>query len=203
MRLGIFGGSFDPVHIGHVQLVVTCRDQVPLDKVWLMPAARQPFKLQGPHATDDQRCAMLGLAIADQQRIHVSRIEIDRSGVSFTVDTLREIAVTQPHDDLFLLLGADTLADLPSWREAEVICRLATPIVVSRAGEAPVDFDILAGIVPTGRTEQIRKRRIDMPPVDVSSSVIRRRIADGGSIAGMVPPAVADFIIDRGLYQGG
>ncbi|MEN0111436.1 MAG: nicotinate (nicotinamide) nucleotide adenylyltransferase, partial [Planctomycetota bacterium] len=127
MRLGVFGGSFDPVHIGHVRLARACRDQASLDRVWFVPAATQPHKPGGPVASGEDRLAMLRLALADEPGLEASPIELDRGGVSYTVETLRAIAESQPAAELFFLMGADTLRDLPNWREPGEVLRLATP----------------------------------------------------------------------------
>ena len=200
MRLGLFGGSFDPVHFGHLRLATECRAQSRLDEVWLVPAARQPHKPGGPQASALDRMRMLELAVADIPALSVSRIEIDRGGVSYTVDTLREIQATHPHAELFLLMGADTLRDLPNWREPAEICRLSTPLVVHRAGEPPPDFDVLAPLVSADRLAQIRALEVEMPAVDISSTEIRERVARGESIEGMMPREVVEFIVLRGLY---
>lgn len=201
MKFGIFGGSFDPVHIGHIQLALACRDQVPLDTVCFIPAAQQPLKQEGPYASDDDRLAMLELAIGGIQQMVISRIEIERSGVSYTIDTLRTIAQTQPQDELFLLLGSDALADFPSWRQIKKIIQMATPIIVIRSGGAEIDWNVLADWMPKQRIVQLRQLSIHMPPVDVSSTEIRRRISLGQSINGLVPPAVAEYITQHGLYS--
>lgn len=200
MRLGLFGGSFDPVHYGHLRLARECRAQARLDEVWLMPAAVQPHKLGGPQASAEDRLRMLELAVADCPGLRVSRLEIDRGGVSYTVDTLRTIHATLPDAELFLLMGADTLRDLPNWREPEEVCRLATPVVVHRAGEAPPDFDVLGPLVSADQLAHVRKLEVEMPAVDVSSTEIRQRASRGESIAGMTPAAVVAFIAAWGLY---
>ena len=187
MRLGLFGGSFDPVHNGHLALAACCAEQALLDEVWFVPSAVQPFKQQGPVAGDADRCAMLRLAIADRPGLVLSTLEIDRGGVSYTVDTLREIHRQRPDDDLFFLMGADTLRDLPGWREPEEVARLATPLVVQRPGE------------PEALTE-VTHLRVDMPPTDVSSSAIRERLARGEGVEGLVPAEVAAYIAEHGLY---
>ena len=201
MRLGLFGGSFDPVHYGHLRLAKECRAQAQLDEVWLMPAAVQPHKPGGPQASAEDRLRMLELAVADCPGLRVSRLEIDRGGVSYTVDTLRAMHAAVPHAELFLLMGADTLRDLPNWREPDAVCRLATPVVVHRAGEAPPDFDLLGPLVSTDQFERIRALEVEMPAIDISSTEIRQRVARGESIAGMTPAAVVEFIAARRLYQ--
>lgn len=200
MRLGIFGGSFDPVHNGHLRLAEVCRAQAQLDEVWLMPAATQPHKPGGAQASADDRLRMLDLAVAGVPGLDVSRIEIARGGVSYTVDTLREIQAELPAAELFLLMGADTLRDLPHWREPAEICRLATPLVVHRGGEAPPSFDVLAPLVTEDRLAIIRALEVEMPAVDVSSTEIRDCVRRGISIEGMTPRAVVEFIADNRLY---
>ncbi|MEQ8849115.1 nicotinate-nucleotide adenylyltransferase [Botrimarina sp.] len=187
MRLGVFGGSFDPVHVGHLRLAGCCCDQAGLDAVWFVPAAVQPFKAEGPVASDPQRCEMLRLAIASEPRFGVSTIEIDRGGVSYSVDTLRELHAARPGDQLFFLMGADTLRDLPGWREPDEVLRLATPLVVQRPGEAPPDSAVDHVLVT-------------MPPIDISSSEVRRRLAAGEPVDGLLPPAVLEYIRQNGLY---
>ena len=137
MRIGVFGGSFDPVHLGHLLLAECCWRQAALDRVLFVPAAQQPHKPQAPRGGDADRVAMLRLAIAGRPEFDVSTIEIDRGGVSYTVDTLRALRAAEPDAELFFLMGADSLADLPQWREPAAICELATPLVVRRAGHAP------------------------------------------------------------------
>lgn len=200
MRLGIFGGSFDPVHNAHVELARSAQRQVGLDEVWFTPAAVQPLKHRGPHATDDQRLAMLELATADEPRWRICRLEIDRGGMSYTVDTLRAIHAERPGDELYFLLGADALGDVASWREPAEILRLATLLVAHRAGGLAPDVSsverAMRGDAPC-HTPQL----VDMPAMDTSSSEIRRRLTTGQSIDGLVPPAVAEYIAEQSLYR--
>jgi nicotinate-nucleotide adenylyltransferase len=188
MRIGLFGGSFDPVHNGHLTLAACCAEEGGLDAVWFVPAALQPFKLGGPVASDADRVAMLRLAITDIPDREVSTLEIDRGGVSYTVDTLRQVKTELPNAELFFLMGADTLRDLPGWREPDEVLRLATPMVVQRPGEADVVTDV-------------PHVRVEMPPMDISSSDIRRRITISESITGLVPPKVAAYIDEHSLYR--
>lgn len=200
MRLGLFGGSFDPVHYGHLRLAEQCRAQAKLDEVWLIPAATQPHKRGGPQASAADRMRMLELAVADCPGLRVSSMEIDRGGVSYTVDTLRTIHAENPSAELLLLMGADTLRDLPNWREPAEVCSLATPLVVHRAGEPAPDFDALAILVSAKRLEQIRALEVEMPAVDVSSTEIRLRVSRNESIDGMTPRKVAEYIATNNLY---
>jgi nicotinate-nucleotide adenylyltransferase len=201
MRIGVFGGSFDPVHLGHLRLAECCWREARLDRVEFIPAARQPHKPHGPIAPAADRVAMLKLALEDRPEFGIETIEVDRGGVSYTIDTLRAMSASQPQAELFFLMGADSLADFPNWREPEGICRMALPLVVRRAGAAEPDFDALRPFVSASRLEEIRNSEIEMPATPISSSEIRRLIAKGGEWRRIVPEKVADYIAERGLYQ--
>ena len=201
MRIGLFGGSFDPVHRGHLLLAECCWRQARLDRVEFLPTAQQPLKPRGPVASEADRAAMLGLAIADRPEFALSLIEIERGGVSYTVDTLRQLRDERPDAELFFLMGADSLADFPTWREPAAICELATPLVVRRAGTPPPDFDALAAFVSTERLAAIRAHEVEMPATPISSSNIRRLIAERGAWQSLVPENVAAYIEERGLYR--
>ena len=201
MRLGIFGGSFDPVHYGHLLLAENCREQVHLDEVWFMPAAAPPHKRTEVLSSAAQRIEMLELATGGHPAFRVSHMEVERGGVSYTVDTLATIAEADPNREIFLLLGADSLADLPNWREPARICELATPIVVEREREPPVDFNVLAGIVSASRLAEIPRCSVVMPPIGLSSTEIRCRVAQGMSIRYRTPRAVETYIESHGLYR--
>ncbi len=206
MRLGLFGGSFDPVHLGHLELARACQEQARLDEVWFLPTATQPLKKRGPVASEADRCAMLELAmlelaIADETSWRMDRLEIDRGGVSYTVDTLREVDARKPDAELFFLMGADSLHDLPKWREPDAILNLATPLVVARAGEPAPHFEGLAELCSPQRIQEISEARVEMPAMAISSTEIRKRVAAGESLVRMVPSSVADFIAQRRIYQ--
>ena len=197
MRLGIFGGSFDPVHNAHLAIARACQQQARLDEVWFTPTAIQPLKQHGPRATNAHRLEMLRLAIRDEPSWRVCTIEIDRGGFSYTVDTLRQIREELPDAELFFLIGADALQDVAKWREPREIFRMATPLVVCRAGQLSPDFNQLKLLCTADTQPQL----IEMPAMDVSSSEIRRRIANGKPIDNLVPDAVAEFATQHRLYQ--
>lgn len=190
MHVGVFGGSFDPVHNGHLRAAHACRSAVPLDVVLFVPAAAQPLKPQGAIALPGDRVRMLELALRGEAAFLVSTIEIDRGGISYTVDTLRQLASERPDDVLYLMLGADALADLKNWREPEAICNLATLLLVQRPGSTASGDPPGANIL-----------RVPMEPLDVSSSEVRDRLSRDEPTDGLVPPAVAAYIAERGLYQ--
>lgn len=201
MRLGIFGGSFDPVHRGHLVLAESCLEQARLDQVWFVPAARQPFKPDGPLASDADRLAMLQLALNSHSAFEICPLEINRGGISYTIDTLLAIKLLQSEAQLFLLMGADALDDFPHWQQPEEICRLATLIVVNRAGQPAPNLGNLASVVSSDRLAEIEECQVTMPPMEISSSEIRRFIAAGGEWQHMVPTKVAQYIRDHNLYQ--
>ncbi len=200
MRIGIFGGSFDPVHLGHLKLAEACCRQARLDQIQFTPAAQQPHKPQGLIASGAHRVAMLRLAIGDEPRFAVSTAELDRGGVSYTVDTLRELKARDLSAELFLLMGADSLSDFPKWREAGAICELATLVVVHRAGLAEPDFGVLTPLASPARVAEVRGAQVEMPEMPISSSQIRQLIAADGPWQSLVPAAVAEYIKRHGLY---
>jgi nicotinate-nucleotide adenylyltransferase len=201
MRVGLFGGSFDPVHYGHLLLAECCREQCRLDAVWFLPAAVPPHKQQRKLTPAANRIEMLELAIAAQPAFAVSRYETDRGGVNYTVDTLTHFQEEDPQRELFFLLGADMLHDLPTWHQPQRVCELAVLVVVCRAGVAGPDFERLAGFASPPRIDLIRRHQVEMPEIGSSSSEIRRRVAAGLSIRYQVPRAVEEYIYAHGLYR--
>ncbi len=202
MRLGIFGGSFDPVHYGHLLLAETCREQMCLDRVLFVPNAVSPHK---DHATTspEARVEMLKLALGGHPAMHVSTLEIERGGVSYTVDTLTRLQQEYQNEKLFLLMGADSLEELPTWREPERICHLAVPLVVRRAGAAEPDIGKLAQLVDPERLGEIRECQVTMPVMELSSTDIRQRVAAEKSIQYRLPRGVEMYIRGNGLYSAG
>jgi nicotinate-nucleotide adenylyltransferase len=201
VRVGILGGTFDPPHVGHLIAAADAIDALTLDRVVLVPARAQPLKWQAVAATPDQRLMMTRLAAGDDPRFTVDPIEIDRAGLSFTVDTLAEWARRAPEDERFLLMGADVVRSLAQWRDPLSVMRLAELVVWHRGEFAPGQTaDWLprdaAGRVPAHRVLEARQ-------VDVSSTEVRARVGAGRSIRGFVPDAVRDYIQQMGLYRGG
>src|SRR5437868_1055134 len=189
MRLGLYGGSFDPVHYGHLLLAECCRETLKLDEVWLIPAAIPPHKQTQQRAAGKHRLQMIELALAGHEQIRASPLEIDRGGVSYTVDTLAQVHMLQPQATLFLLMGADSLRDLPTWREPERICALSLPAVVRRGGAAEPDFSVLSPLVSVDRLAEIRAAQVEMPLIEFSSTDLRERAATGQSLRFRTPRA--------------
>ncbi len=200
MRLGLFGGSFDPIHYGHLLLAECCREQCRLDAVWFLPAAVPPHKQDRELTPAVQRIEMLELAIAGNPAFSACRYETDRGGVNYTVDTLAYFREEDPSRELFFLVGADMLLDLPHWRNAPRVCELAVPVVVRRPG-CLIDFECLRGIASPERIELIHRHQVEMPEIGVSGTDIRRRVQSGQSIRYRVPRAVEMYIETHGLYR--
>lgn len=187
MRVGIFGGTFDPPHLGHFLAATDAADALALDRVIWVPAAQQPLKAEGMAAAATHRMAMVQAAVAGDPRFEADALELERGGLSFTVETLWTFRDRFPDAALFLLLGMDAAALLPKWREPETVRALADVVVLTRAGEGA---SLPAGVTP------LPTRRVDL-----SATEIRERVAAGRSIRGFVPDAVAAYIAAHGLYR--
>jgi nicotinate-nucleotide adenylyltransferase len=199
MRVGIFGGTFDPIHYGHLLLAEQCREQCQLDEVWFVPAALPPHKLSASITAAKNRCEMIEFAIAGNPAFRLSTIELDRSGPSFTVTTLEQLHLRQSSDELFLLIGADSLKDLPSWREPSRILQLATVVAVNRGDRPLPDHKELRAVV--GPEVDQRIVTVSIPGIDISSTDIRGRVQARRSIRYLVPRAVEMYIQDQGLFR--
>jgi nicotinate-nucleotide adenylyltransferase len=203
MRLGIFGGTFDPVHYGHLLLAECCREQCALDAVWFLPAGVPPHKQKGELSPAEARIDMLELAVAGNDAFSVCRYETDRGGVNYTAETLEHLRSEEPGRELFFLLGADMFHDLPRWRRPQRICELALPVAVRRAGQPALSFEGLSGVVAPERIEAMRAQQVEMPEIGISATDIRRRVAAGRSIRYLVPRAVEKYIETHSLYDPG
>ena len=196
MRLGLFGGTFDPVHLGHLILAEQCREACRLDRVWFVVAGTPPHKL-GDRTAVAHRLEMVRIAIAGHASFAVSEIETSRPGPHYSVETLDAVHRDRPEDDLFFLIGADSLADLPFWREPGRIAQLATIVVVNRPGINEVDPASLPDLGP-GAHPLVA---VTIPPIGIASTDLRRRLAEGRSIRYMVPRGVEAYIEAQALYQ--
>ncbi|MEX1098528.1 MAG: nicotinate-nucleotide adenylyltransferase [Planctomycetales bacterium] len=199
MRLGLLGGTFDPVHYGHLLLAEQCREQCALDEVWFLPSGSPPHKSGDGISPGKARAEMLEFAVAGRPEFRVDRMELDREGTTFTVDTLEELHRVDPSRELFFLIGADSLADLPSWRRPDRIAELATIVAVNRGDRPLPDPAALAATLGEPLAERIRF--VTMPGIDLSATDIRRRVRAGESIRFMTPRAVEAYIREHGLYR--
>jgi len=201
LRIGILGGSFDPIHLGHLWIAEAALESLQLDQIRWIPAAVSPLKPAGTVATDRDRLQMLRLATSGCENYFVDDCEIERRGVSYTVDTLSELHTAHPTAELFLIVGSDSLASFQQWHQPERILRIATLAVVQRSGGAKIDFSVLESLADPERIEQFRQSVISMPLIELSSTEIRQRIAAGRSIRFRVPHAVRAYIDAEKLYR--
>jgi nicotinate-nucleotide adenylyltransferase len=195
-RIGILGGTFDPIHYGHLAIAEEARLALQLDRVLFVPAAQQPLKRGAHVATPEQRFAMVRLACAPNRAFEVSRIELERPGPSFTLTTL-EALLAAGIGELFFILGEDALADLTRWHGAAQVVELAHIIAVGRPGSAP-DHTQIIHMLPALRE---RLTVLPGPALDISSTALRRRVGAGQPIRYQTPDAVVAYIDEHSLYR--
>jgi nicotinate-nucleotide adenylyltransferase len=190
-RLGIFGGTFDPPHVGHLVTAVNVRYELSLDRV-LLVVADQPWQKVGTRdiSSADDRFAMVEAAVGGVEGLEASRIELDRGGMSYTADTLTELLAGDPTRHLYVILGSDAAVGLPGWERADEVRALSTIVVVERPGSAE-------GLPPPGWSWV----RVEVPRLEVSSTDLRARVVDGRPLDYLLSPAVIDTIERRGLYR--
>ncbi len=198
MRVGIFGGTFDPVHVGHLIAAERATELLDLDEMLFVPAGQPWFKAGEPVTDAEHRLNMVRLAVESNPRFSVSDVEVARPGPSYTVDTLAQLHEDMPQDtEFFLVLGLDALAEMHRWRRPERVFELATVVGVSRPG-AEFDSAILRDIFPSAAERVIM---LDVPMVDVGATELRRRAAEGSSLRYLVPDGVERYIREHGLYR--
>ena len=188
-RIGVFGGTFDPIHLGHLEVAESVRDALDLDRM-LVVVANHPWQKQDrPLTPAEDRYAMVVAALADRPGLEASRMELDRGGPSYTVDTVRALLADEPDAEVVVVVGADVVAALDTWHEHEALRDLVTLAVVDRPGAPAVD-------PPPGW----RSERVAVSPVDVSSTGLRSLLEVGAPVDGVVPEAVIRCLTERGLY---
>ena len=198
MRVGILGGAFNPPHIGHLVCAQEALIQLELDTVVWVPVGEAPHRELQDDPGPDARLEMVELAIADDEHFTSSRIEMDREGPSYTSDTLEQLLEQSPKDELFLILGGDQAAALPTWHEPEKVLERASVAVFER-----MSWGRNAIVIKIGRMPGVeRVRYLDMPLIQVSSSAIRRRVREGVPIRYLVPDKVVEYIATHELYGG-
>lgn len=191
MRLGVLGGTFDPPHIGHLLAASDACEALSLDKLLFVPAAVPPYKSRSVQGSPAQRLRMLELTIGNDARFEASRLEVDRDGLSFTVDTLAALSAQLPGTSLFMLIGEDLAAQVASWRDAARIAELATIVVLARS----------TAVMASALESSLPMTRLTTRRIELSSTEIRDRVQAGRSIHGFVTDAVAAFIDAAGLYR--
>jgi len=205
VRIGVFGGSFDPVHIGHLLAAECCREQAGLDRVLFVPTAIQPHKQHRQLAAGQHRLEMLALATGGNDAFAVSGDELERGGVSYTVDTLERLTSQHPGDDLLLILGPDAFLGLPTWREPQRIVELAEIIAMERESlddlSSAVSRGPLESLLGRERLARVIAERVRLPAIGVRASDLRSAVASGKSIRYRTPRAVEQYIATHQLYR--
>ncbi|MBL0387328.1 nicotinate-nucleotide adenylyltransferase [Tumebacillus sp. ITR2] len=199
MRLGIFGGTFDPIHIGHLVVAQVAMEEAGLDRVVFVPAGVNPLKVGRQITEGHHRLQMVKLAIADNPKFAVSSWELDRSGPSFTVDLMSHIRAQHPNDELFLIIGADNLRLLPKWKSVEGILEQATILALNRPGEdLKSSCQMVLALYP-----HINEcvRIVDMPGLDISSTWLRDRLCKNLSVKHLLPAEVIRYSEENKLYD--
>jgi nicotinate-nucleotide adenylyltransferase len=192
-KIILFGGTFDPIHNGHLTVAKSVLQQIEASKLIFIPARRSPHKHQKPFATDDDRLVMLRLAVGNDKLFEVSAIELNRGEPSYTIDTVRLLRQKMGNDcEFYWLLGADMLKDLMKWHKINELMDECNICVMNRGGFDRPNFD--------GLPEKLRKNQIQTPLVDISSTEIRKRVANGQDISELVAPEVSAYIQKRKLY---
>ena len=197
-KTGILGGTFDPVHNGHLRLVEEVAKRLGLCQVIFIPAGNPWYKENGAITPAEQRLAMLKLALAGNPVFAISEMELERFEPTYTVDTMAELKGQRPGEELYFIMGWDNLKDLPRWQRPQQLISLCRLAVVPRAGSDAPDLESLEKSLPGIRRRVVM---LDGPHIDISASEIRQRVAAGLSVEDMVPPDVARYIEEQGLYQ--
>ncbi len=191
-RVGLFGGTFDPIHNAHLEVAENAIEQLDLDKVILIPSKNPPHKNNRSILDTDLRYEMVRLAVEEYEELGVSRVEIEREGPSYTVDTIRKMKEDLPK--IVFIVGADNLINIDTWKQPEELLNSCPFVIAPRGGYSQSDFQ---GEIFEGKD----LRFLDMDEISISSTEIRERVMDGRPIGEMVPPVVLDFIMQKGLYK--
>lgn len=200
MRVGVFGGTFDPIHVGHLIAAEEARAALSLDEVFFVPAGRPWFKEGCPLTAAEHRLAMVELAVAGHASFRVSNAEVRRPGPSYTVDTLEELRTELgAAAELYLIVGTDVLAEFARWQCPGRVVEMATLVGMRRPGAEGFDLELLGEVSPETPS---RTMLVDGPRIEVSGADLRRRVAEGRPIRHMVPDAVERYITEHGLYGG-
>ena len=203
-KIALLGGTFDPIHLGHIAVAADAAKMIGAEKIIFVPAKRSPLKGFFPRAGDGERLKMISLAIADNNNFQVSDYELQKPEPSYTLETVRQFQADYGHEtSIYWLIGADSIDELQLWYGITDLideCNLST---MFRAGCSPPDFAKFEDIWGLGRVEKLQRNIIQTSLIDISSTEIRSRLAAGGDVSDMLHPAVADYIHQHGLYQSG
>ncbi len=199
MRLGLFGGTFDPVHLGHLILAEITLEKMGLDQICFLPSGSPPHKQKEEISSEKARTEMLEFAIAGDNRFSINRMEFEREGPTYTYETVKILKEENPEDEFFFIIGADSLKDFPRWKHPERIVEKATIVAVNRGLLSQDEMQELKSKLPEDLMNHVEI--ISMPGIDLSSTEIRNRVKEGKSIRYMVPHAVDAYIHQHKLYQ--
>jgi nicotinate-nucleotide adenylyltransferase len=201
-RIGLFGGSFNPIHLGHLQMASIVMERLDLEKVIFIPAGDPPHKDRSELASAADRFAMVMVAIRPNAKFEISSAELKREGISYTIDTVREIrGKCSDKIRFFFIIGGDTIRELPTWRDIGKLVRLVTFVAVSRIGASPNDYDALRPLTDENTIDDLKRKVIAIDPIPISSTEIRDRTKRGLDISGLVPKAVEAYIRKKELYR--
>lgn len=201
-KIILFGGTYDPVHNGHIEVASFAASKIGASRVFLIPARRSPHKQSRPLAADNDRIAMLKLVVANNKLFQVSPVELNRAEPSYTIDTIKYFKEKFGSDcQFFWLIGADMLKDLPKWYKINELLKECTICIMNRGGFGKPDFDSLATQLSQQEIETLRQNQIETPMINVSSSVIRQRLLNGQDVSDMVNTAVLNYIQKHHLYS--
>lgn len=196
-KIGFFGGTFDPIHFGHINLVIELLEAHHLDEVLFCPANFSPHKEDSPiKASSKQRKEMIAIAIESIASFSLLDLELDRKGPSFTIDTLRHLQKMRPHEELHLILGEDQLPGIDRWKDIEELIQMATPLIGSRFG----DFFINIPGISSGSAKLLHKGMTKIPLMDISSTYLRERLKKQRYCGHLIPPKVLDYIYQHQIY---
>ncbi len=198
MRIGLLGGTFDPIHLGHLAIAEDVRMKLGLDRVVFIPAGNPWFKSNQEISAGEHRLKMVKLAIAPNPHFDVSELEMERPGPSYTVDTVKALKEESgAEDELYFIAGADAVMDIPHWKKPEELVALCRIVGVNRPGAPAIDVEALKSRLPAISNSLIV---VDVPQVDIGSTAVRAMVRSGRSIKGVVPAAVERYIIEHKLY---
>lgn len=197
----LFGGTFDPIHVGHIQVAHSAAETIGADKIVFIPARRSPHKNILPLASGQDRGAMINLAIAGLKGFEVNECELQRPEPSYTLDTVRAFIRMNPGAEIHWLMGADAVTDLAKWYGVRELVNECTVCVMYRGGVKKPCFSGLEGVLGPSRVEKLEQNIIATPLVEISSTEIRSKLARGEDVSGLLSPAVAEYITKNGLYK--
>ncbi|MFA5239122.1 MAG: nicotinate (nicotinamide) nucleotide adenylyltransferase [Phycisphaerae bacterium] len=201
-KIALFGGTFDPVHLGHTAVAAAAAGYIGAEKVIFIPAKRSPLKISSPQAGDDDRLAMIALAITDNKKFMLSDYELRKARPSYTLETIRYFQADYGDEALmYWLIGADSIDELSRWYGISELIDECNLSVMFRAGCKPPNFAKFENVWGAARVEKLQKNIIQTPLIDISSTEIRNGLAAGRDVTNMLAPAVADYIRKQGLYQ--